>query len=282
MCGGEAQDLIKSAKYAVRAAIEHMPASIRRVYHHYYHNWRFLEQDYQRATAEVEGYFRNFVSNCAPPMKGRTELLSALLQIGITEGLYIIDTLHRSLGVEGDVAEFGVAQGATSALIANEIRNNGKVFWLYDSFMGLPEPSDKDVLIHDVASLGSIKKYKGMIAHPAEAVRNRLAEITFPEKQLRIVPGWVEDLSRTGDLPEKVCFAYVDLDLYVPIKTVLELLDRRLSPGASVVIDDYGYFSAGAQLAVDEFVADHRQAYDLQLPVQLCQDQDRFVIMRKL
>jgi O-methyltransferase len=208
--------MIKSAKYSVQAAIEHMPAPIRRLYHHYHFRWRFLEQKYQRATAEVEDYFRKFVSNSAPSMKGRTELLSALLQIGITEGLYIIDTLHRCLGVEGDVAEFGVAQGATSALIANEIRNNGKMFWLYDSFKGLPEPSDKDILIHDIANLGNMKAYKGMIAHPAEAVRNRLAEITFPEKRLRIVPGWVEDLSRTGNLPEKVCFAYVDLDLYVP------------------------------------------------------------------
>lgn len=274
--------MINSAKYVIKAAIEHMPASIRRVYHHYYDDLPFLEQRYPRAVAEIEGYFRKFVSNCAPPLEGRTELLSALQQIGITEGLYIVDALHRSLAVEGDVSEFGVAQGATSALIANEIRHSGKTLWLYDSFKGLPEPSDKDVLLHDVANLGNMKKYKGMIAHPVAAVRNRLEQIAFPEKQLRIVPGWVEDLLRTGNLREKVCFAYVDLDFYVPIKTVLELLDCRLSAGASVVIDDYGYFSAGAQIAVDEFVADHRKAYDLQLPLQLCEDQDRFVVMRKL
>ncbi len=273
--------MIKSAKYAVKLAVERMPKPIREFYDHL-HDREFVKQVHRRTVSEMEGCFRRFVSDYAPLNPLRTELMAALAQVGLTEALYIIDNLHRSLAIEGDVCEFGVAQGATSALIANEIRDFEKTLWLYDSFKGLPEPSEQDVLIHDVANLGEMHKYKGMIAHPAAAVRRRLARISFPEKRSKIVPGWVEDLTRTDNLPEKVCFAYVDLDLYIPIKTVLTLLNSRLPPGACVVIDDYGFFSAGAQTAVDQFVADHKQGYRLEVPLRFSEDQDHFAIMRKL
>jgi hypothetical protein len=33
------------------------------------------------------------------------------------------------------------------------------------------------------------------------------------------------------------------------------------------VVDDYGWFSAGAQAAVDEFVAAHRGRWDVAMPL---------------
>ncbi len=72
--------------------------------------------------------------------------------------------LNRALGLDGDVCEFGVAQGATSALIANEIRGTEKDLWLFDSFEGLPKPTDHDILIDDIFNLGSIDRYQGTMA----------------------------------------------------------------------------------------------------------------------
>src|ERR1041385_862101 len=96
---------------------------------------------------ELEGFYREFVLKDLPAFdKERILLLTRLLGTGYTQGLYIINYLHQCLGIEGDICEFGVAQGRTSALLASEIRNTNKNIWLFDSFAGLPKPTQKDVL----------------------------------------------------------------------------------------------------------------------------------------
>jgi len=96
-----------------------------------------------------------------------------------SEALHLVWHLNRVLHLEGDVCEFGIAQGATSALIANEIRGTEKELWLFDSFEGLPMPTGKDILIDDIFSLGSIEKYQGTMACGQEQVIGRLNSISF-------------------------------------------------------------------------------------------------------
>ena len=62
------------------------------------------------------------------------------------------------------MCEFGVAEGETSAVIANEIAESKKSFHLFDSFEGLPKPTAKDKLKDDLFSLGSIEAYAGTMA----------------------------------------------------------------------------------------------------------------------
>ena len=62
----------------------------------------------------------------------REKFLSQLLGTGISEGLFIILCLHETLSIDGDICEFGVAQGATSALIANELIDTNKSLWIFD------------------------------------------------------------------------------------------------------------------------------------------------------
>lgn len=261
-----------SVKLSLKNAIEHLPQPINRLYHKYYHELPSTRTKYQAAVKEIEGYFRTFMSDAAPAIENRTELLCAMVlaSTNVSEALFIVDALHKSAAAEGDVCEFGVARGATSALIANEIRNTNKHLWLYDSFQGLPAPSEDDLLVDDVAARGSMARYKGMMAHPEAAVRNRLAHIGFPAERTHIVRGWVEDLVRSGELPSKVSFAYVDLDFYLPIRTALELVDERLEIGGHVIIDDYGYFSGGAKKAADEFLAARKESYTIQHPPEFC------------
>lgn len=201
-----------------------------------------------------------------PACEGRTALLARLLGTGISEALYLLDQLHASLDQPGDVVEFGVAQGATSALIANEIRATPKTLWLYDTFAGLPRPSPKDQLKDDIFGLGSIERYEGeMRCEPAE-VQTRLAAIGFPESRVRLEPGLVEETLRPGRGPAAVSFAYIDFDFYAPIKHALEYLDTHLAEGGRIVVDDYDFFSTGAKTSVDEFIAEHPGRYRLELP----------------
>jgi hypothetical protein len=55
-----------------------------------------------------------------------------------SEAYFIIQSLEDTRTITGDICEFDVAQGLTSALIANEISTNSKkIFHLFDSFEGL-------------------------------------------------------------------------------------------------------------------------------------------------
>jgi O-methyltransferase len=196
-----------------------------------------------------------------PRREGRQELITQLQGTQLLEALHLIWHLNRTLSLEGDVCELGIAQGATSALIANEIRETSKNLWLFDSFEGLSKPTDRDELIDDVFSLGSIERYKGTMACAPKQVIDRLDSIQFPSERVKIVPGFIEKTAKMDNLPKKVCFAYVDFDLYGPIKIALELLDSKLPIGGTVIVDDYGFFSTGVQAAVDEFAEARGQQY---------------------
>jgi hypothetical protein len=181
--------------------------------------------------------------------------------------------------VEGDICEFGVAQGATSQLIASEIMNTDRVFWLFDSFEGLPAPTKEDRLIDDIFELGSMAQYEGTMKSPETEVLGRLDKVKFPRSRLRVMKGWVNDSIKRPDVPSRVAFAYVDFDFYEPIKDALYFLDERMLPGAHVVVDDYGFFSEGAQLATDEFVAAMNGKWKLTKPLPLA---GHFVTLEKL
>ncbi len=85
-------------------------------------------------------------------------------------------------------------------------------------------------------------------------------------------------LART-DTPKQVAFAYVDFDFYEPDKDALALLDAHTVPGALVMVDDYGFFSEGAQLATDEFVASCNGRWRLDKPIAMA---GHFVVLTKI
>jgi O-methyltransferase len=223
---------------------------------------------HRRDAVEVEELYRHFLFTDLPKREGRARDLSDLIGTTVSEAIYVIKNLHDGLKVAGDICEFGVAQGATSRLLASEIMPLAeRKFWLFDSFEGLPAPTKEDRLIHDIFKLGTMEKYKGTMASPETEVLGKLASVNFPRERIVVKKGWVKDTIKSGDLPEKVAFAYVDFDFYDPIKDALEFLDTRMPAGGRIVVDDYGFFSEGAQLAVDQFVAAVNGRYKFEMPL---------------
>lgn len=190
------------------------------------------------------------------PNEIRPRLLARLLGTPPSEAYFIVQALSKCNDVPGDACEFGVAQGETSALIANEIALSGnKRLHLFDSFEGLPKPSGKDQLKDDIFSLGSIEAYTGSMSFPEDMVRGRLDAISFPAERYVIHKGFIEQLIHEDTvLPKEVSFAYVDFDFYEPIKITLDFLHHVTPSGAIIIVDDYDFFSTGAKTAVDEFV----------------------------
>ena len=192
--------------------------------------------------------------------------MAKLIGTELSEALYLIAFLHKSLMLEGDVCEFGVAEGATSALLANEIISTQKSIWCFDSFKGLPKPSDKDILLNDILNLGSIHNYQGAMCSPISSIRSKLSEISFPGSRAKIIPGYIEATMLSDTLPQKVCFAYIDFDFYNPTIVALNFLHNHMSVGGYIIIDDYGVFSSGVKTAVAEFLEKHKNRYHLTFP----------------
>src|SRR5215469_8985788 len=84
---------------------------------------------YRDTCSEIESVYREVVFQDLPERDGRVRLMVGLQGTGPSEAMWILGHLHRSLSLPGDVCEFGVAQGATSALLANEIQDTSKLLW---------------------------------------------------------------------------------------------------------------------------------------------------------
>jgi hypothetical protein len=225
--------------------------------------------NFQNLTMAYEKIFDND-HKLILPNKTRPKLLARLLGTLPSEAYFIIQSIAKCKDIVGDVCEFGVAQGETSALIANEIFEfSHKKLHLFDSFEGLPKPSAKDKLKDDIFLLGNIEAYTGTMSFPEDMVRNRLHAISFPSKRYVIHKGFIEQLIYNDkSLPQKVCFAYLDFDFYEPIKIALEFLDTVISNGEIIIVDDYDFFSTGVKIAVDEFLESRASS---------CSDYDFFV-----
>lgn len=231
-----------------------------------YTHERTMRDIHKRDVAELLELYKAFVLPGLEAKEDREHVLAELIGTTVGEGIYLIYHLQEALKVEGDICEFGVAQGATSRLIASEIMATERTLWLFDSFEGLPAPAKEDRLIDDIFNLGSIDKYEGTMRCQEEEVRRKLAGIQFPEARTRILKGWIKESLKRSDLPTTVAFAYVDFDFYEPIRDALEYLDRVMPAGGRILVDDYGFFSEGAQLAVDQFRAE-RPHFSFEMPL---------------
>lgn len=206
----------------------------------------------------VQGLHDVYVEHVFPDLRGRegrVSLIANLIGTEIGEAMFLLQWLQNAQDSgDGDIVEMGIAQGATSALLANEIMNTRRHLWLYDSFQGLSRPTAEDRLIDDIENRGSMVGYESAMAFPQQLVRQRLASVGFPPGRTHIVVGFITPDVR--ELPDVVAFGYLDFDLYKPILTGLRLLGPRTRPGSVLMVDDYGYFSSGPEQAVRDFLAE--------------------------
>lgn len=131
---------------------------------------------------------------------------------------------------QGDVVEFGCYVGTTSVYLQQELTGTNKILHVYDSFEGLPEKVG-----HDLSPAGEHFKKGELLATKNQLIKNfKQLHVQLPV----IHKGWFSELSE-NDVPEKICFAYLDGDYYHSILDPLKVLWSRLVPGAILVVDDY-------------------------------------------
>lgn len=197
-----------------------------------------------------------------PVADRRQFLINRLIGTQPAEAWAIIRAMQETCHLPGDVCEFGVAQGATSALMASELLEQPGALHLFDSFQGLPAPTAKDELLHDIFGLKTMGAYAGTMACGVDQVLARLAIVGFPPERVVVHAGFLAE-TLVEHYPLMVRFAYVDVDLYESTRLALDFLLCHVVDGGIALVDDYGFFSSGAKTAVDEAAA--RGGWELRL-----------------
>lgn len=162
-------------------------------------------------------------------------------------GLYDATRHVIQNSVPGDFVECGVARGGSAALMALTLQQlqAERCLWLFDTFQGLPEPSQNDP-DYKIANL-----YTGSCMASTDEVLAALRCLGIMNG-LHLVPGLFNDtLPRTP--MATISLLHVDGDWYESVKACLNSLYDRVSSGGVIQFDDYGHW-AGARKAVDEFM----------------------------
>jgi hypothetical protein len=163
-------------------------------------------------------------------------------------------------GLDGDVVECGVWRGGSSMMAALALAEAGQQrrMWLYDTFEGMPPPSERDVDYTGASAASALEEDErapGVSNTWAwatlEDVQSNMAATEYPSELVRYVKGKVEE-TIPAEAPERIALLRLDTDWYGSTRHELEHLYPRLVKGGVLIIDDYGHWE-GARGAVDEY-----------------------------
>jgi hypothetical protein len=163
--------------------------------------------------------------------------------------------------VPGAIVECGVWRGGSmmaAALASLHLGATCRQLYLYDTFAGMPPPTDTDrdwsgrsaqeLLRESSAEAEHIRAHCGL-----QEVRVAMKQTRYPGEKIIFVRGRVEE-TLPREAPETIALLRLDTDWYESTYHELATLYPRLAEGGVLIVDDYGHWQ-GARQAVDEFFA---------------------------
>lgn len=165
---------------------------------------------------------------------------------------HILNNLCKTIenNIDGDIVELGCNVGTTSLFIRQILDqlDSKKIFHVYDSFEGLPEKTKEDKNITQ-------RQFKeGSCKTSLEVFKSNFEKYGLKEPQINV--GWFKKIDDSL-YPQNISFAFFDGDFYTSIIDSFEKVYHKLSPGAALLIHDYGWeVLPGTQKACDEFLKD--------------------------
>ncbi len=191
---------------------------------------------------------------CPPGIPNRDDMLSIAFKF-----VY-------SNRIAGDYFEFGSYTGRTFRMAYTHsrrpyVRETAEFeqpihLWAFDSFEGLPEPSEVDRFP---------RWERGAMQTTLHEFHAALDAWGVARDAYTVIPGFYED-TLTPELKTRMqgvraAVAYIDCDFYSSTATVLRFLPPFLRAGSILCFDDYyayrGSVSHGAQRAIAEFLSEH-------------------------
>lgn len=185
---------------------------------------------------------------------------------GSDEDLHIEWRLHvllwaasQALRLPGDFVECGVNTGIFSLAICDyvDFNSSSKSFWLFDTFDGIPE----DQVNERERNLGRLAENSAWYSDCYEVAAANFAP--FPRANL--IRGRVPETLGTVEI-DRVAYLSLDLNIVEPEVAAFEFFWEKLSPGAPIVLDDYGWSGHRPQKEALDVLAAERGIEILTLP----------------
>ena len=158
--------------------------------------------------------------------------------------------------IPGDIVECGVWRGGSAllaALILKARNVSDRKLYLYDTFQGMPTPTEFDVDKYGRTGFEIMKQYGddiGWCYALLEEVQAAFSVHNF-EFEIQFVPGDVIETLETIK-PETISVLRLDTDWYESTAVEFQHLYPRLSTGGVLIVDDYGCW-AGSRKATDDY-----------------------------
>lgn len=178
------------------------------------------------------------------------------------------EVLNRN--IPGAFVECGVWKGGSSAVMGLAIQHarQSRNLHLFDSFEGLPEPTEKDGIQAKEYSggraSGSLVPVNQCSASQEEVRAYLLGRLRFDPARTHFHVGWFQNtLPVVAPKLGPLALLRLDGDWYESTRLCLEQLYPLVSPGGVIIMDDYNCW-AGCKKATDEY----REAHNVQAPME--------------
>ena len=169
--------------------------------------------------------------------------------------LYRLVQKINKLNLPGDIVECGVWNGGSAAIMGvadRDATTSSKVrkLWLFDSFRGLPPPSNKD------GKQARETYFQGWCQGEPEKVERIFRRFRLSLQHVNTVAGWFDETLQTADI-QTIALLHIDADWYASVKIVLENFYDKVVEGGFVVLDDYWRWP-GCREAVTDYLREHQ------------------------
>jgi O-methyltransferase len=169
----------------------------------------------------------------------------------------------RKEKIQGDFVECGVWKGGNILGIMEYLQYHqmsDRRVWLYDTFQGMTEPTEKDIDHKGEKAINILESVK--CYSPLQEVKSALNTSNFPESNTMIIQGDVLDTLQVNEnLPKKIALLRLDTDWYESTKMELEILYPLVETDGVLIVDDYGHWQ-GSKLATDEYFQNRKSKID--------------------
>lgn len=176
------------------------------------------------------------------------------------DNAFEIVRLVEKNNIQGAIVECGVAQGGCAAMMALSSRTYGNLereFWFFDSYEGLPEPTEEDYKDFKTGDHVGVL-VKGSCLGTIEGVSDLLFnKFNLPKNKINLVKGWFQDtVPLHKEKVGKIAILRLDGDWYESTKIPLNNFYQNITPGGCIIIDDYAT-CYGSKKATDEFLKEN-------------------------
>ncbi|MDB2390785.1 TylF/MycF family methyltransferase [Alphaproteobacteria bacterium] len=200
---------------------------------------------------------------------GAPELYDFIDQFSLYAGIHTIgnklwtyDLYKTTVGIPGDIYEFGCWKGANLMFLAKLNKlfepSSPKQIYGFDNFSGLPEASSSD----GTFAQSQAGKYLGN----EQQLRNAIELFELEAKVSLIVGDALKTIPKfKSDRKEAICsLAYIDFDLYEPCAAALTFLEETLSVGGLIIFDEAGTKEwPGETLAMKEYLKNTKHNFEM-------------------